>query len=129
MPAFAAGLVGAHRDDRDKPVRLVVELPNQPTPAGEFAPQILGVIAEFEGQRIRQKIQAGVRHARKNGKTLGRPKALRNQASNAVVKLHRQGTTIAYLSRTFGVSPPTIRKYLGSQSTDADFSTSIGGEN
>ena len=98
------------------------------TPIGEFALQIFGVIAEFERQRIRQRIQAGVRHARRSGKTLGRPKALTNEAANAVVKLHRQGTTIAQLSRTFGVSPPTIRKYLVSQSTDADFSTSIGVE-
>ena len=98
------------------------------TPVGEFALQIFGVIAEFERQRIRQRIQAGVRHARRSGKTLGRPKALTNEAANAIVKLHRQGTTIAQLSRTFGVSPPTIRKYLVSQSTDADFSTSIGVE-
>ena len=39
------------------------------TPIGEFALQIFGVIAEFERQRIRQRIQAGVRHARKSGKT------------------------------------------------------------
>ena len=101
---------------------------NTAAPAGELALQIHGVIAEFERQRIRQRIQAGVRHARKSGKTLDRPKALTNEAANAVVKLHRQGTTVAQLSRTFGVSPPTIRKYLVSQSTDADFSTSIGVE-
>ena len=101
---------------------------NTTAPAGELALQIHGAIAEFERQRIRQRIQAGVRHARKSGKTLDRPKALTNEAANAVVKLHRQGTTVAQLSSTFGVSPPTIRKYLGSQSTDADFSTSIGGE-
>ena len=82
------------------------------TPVGEFALQIFGVIAEFERQRILQRIQAGVRHARRSGKTLGRPRALTKEKADAIVKLHRHGTSIAQLSRTFGVSPPTIRKYL-----------------
>ena len=82
------------------------------TPVGEFALQIFGVIAEFERQRIRQRIQAGVRHARKRGKTLGRPRALTKGRADAIRKLHRQGTSIARLSRTFGVSSPTVRKYL-----------------
>ena len=82
------------------------------TPIGEVALQIFGVIAEFERQRIRQRIQAGVRHARKSGKTLGRPRALTKEKADAIIKLHRQGTSIAQLSRTFGVSSPTVRKYL-----------------
>ena len=85
------------------------------TPVGEFALQIFGVIAEFERQRIRQRIQAGVRHARKSGKTLGRPRALTKEKADATVKLREQGTSISQLSRTFGVSPPTIRKYLAEQ--------------
>ena len=82
------------------------------TPVGEFALQLFGVIAEFERQRIGQRVQAGVRHAKKSGKTLGYPRALPKEKADTILRLRRQGTTSAQLSRTFGVSLPTIRKYL-----------------
>ena len=87
------------------------------TPSGEFVLQIFGVIAEFERQRIRQRIHAGLDHAKRNGKSLGRPRALNTEKAAALAKLRRQGTSIAELGGTFGVSAPTIRKYLASQET------------
>ena len=63
-------------------------------------------------RRIRERIHAGLDHARRNGKSLGRPKALDDEKAAAVVRLRGQGTTIGELSRTFGISKPTVRKYL-----------------
>ena len=82
------------------------------TASGELVLQIFGVIAEFERRRIRERIHAGLDHARRNGKSLGRPKALNTEKAAAIARLRDQGTTIGELSRTFGISKPTVREYL-----------------
>lgn len=45
------------------------------TPAGKLQMHILGAIAEFERERIRERVLAGLQRARAQGKRLGRPKA------------------------------------------------------
>jgi hypothetical protein len=45
------------------------------TPAGKLQLHILGAIAEFERERIRERVLAGLQRARVQGKRLGRPKA------------------------------------------------------
>ena len=43
------------------------------TPAGKLQMHILGAIAEFERERIRERVLAGLQRARAQGKRLGRP--------------------------------------------------------
>src|SRR5262245_28203423 len=43
------------------------------TPAGKLQMHILGAIAEFERERIRERVLAGLQRARSQGKRLGRP--------------------------------------------------------
>lgn len=45
------------------------------TPAGKLQMHILGAIAEFERERIRERVLAGLQRAKAQGRTLGRPKA------------------------------------------------------
>src|SRR5258708_742358 len=45
------------------------------TPAGKLQMHILGAIAEFERERIRERVLAGLQRARTQGKRLGRPRA------------------------------------------------------
>src|ERR1700680_1343181 len=44
------------------------------TPAGKAMFQIMGVFAEFERARIQERVRAGLRRARDEGKQLGRPR-------------------------------------------------------
>ena len=90
------------------------------TASGELVLQIFGVIAQFERQRIRERIHAGLAHAKKNGKVLGRPRVIDDEKAAAIARLRWQGTSIAELGRTLGVTPPTIRKYLASQEACAE---------
>src|SRR3989454_2957421 len=46
------------------------------TPAGKLQMHILGAIAEFERERIRERVLAGLQRARTQGKRLGRPRAV-----------------------------------------------------
>ena len=43
------------------------------TPAGRLQLHVLGAIAEFERERIRERVRAGLVRARRQGKRLGRP--------------------------------------------------------
>src|SRR4029453_16179391 len=45
------------------------------TPAGKLQMHILGAIAEFERERIRERVLAGLHRARIQGQRLGRPRA------------------------------------------------------
>jgi putative DNA-invertase from lambdoid prophage Rac len=45
------------------------------TPAGKLQLHILAALAEFERERIRERVMAGLQRARMQGKRLGRPKA------------------------------------------------------
>src|ERR1700716_3556150 len=46
------------------------------TPAGKLQMHILGAIAEFEPERIRERVMAGLQRARAQGTRLGRPRAV-----------------------------------------------------
>ena len=43
------------------------------TPAGRAMAGLLAVFAEFEHEILRERVRAGLAHARQNGKRLGRP--------------------------------------------------------
>jgi hypothetical protein len=51
------------------------------TPPGRLQLHVLGAIAEFKRERIRERVLAGLQRARTQGKRLGRPRA--------VVPIHR----------------------------------------
>ena len=48
-------------------------------PAGRFLLHILRAAAEFERSLIRERVTAGIRAAKKDGKTLGRPRLVFNR--------------------------------------------------
>ena len=62
----AAGFRGVHQQGLDTS-----------TPAGKAMFQMLGVFAEFERAMIVERVQAGLRRARAQGKRLGRPRVAR----------------------------------------------------
>jgi DNA invertase Pin-like site-specific DNA recombinase len=45
------------------------------TPAGKLQLHILAALAEFERERIRERVRAGLARVRASGRRLGRPKA------------------------------------------------------
>ena len=57
------------------------------TPAGRAMAGLLAVFAEFEREIMRERVRAGLAHARQNGKRLGRPQtaALRRAGSGSYI--------------------------------------------
>jgi len=75
------------------------------TPAGKLQMHILGAIAEFERERIRERVLAGLARARSQGKRLGRP---RRAPAGLVVP----GGSVRAAARVWGVSRSTAARWI-----------------
>jgi len=82
------------------------------TPAGRAMAGLLAVFAEFEREILRERVRAGVAHARQNGKKLGRPITAGIQADQ-VRKLHRAGVSKAEIARRLQIGRTSVRRILG----------------
>ncbi|HME68646.1 MAG TPA: recombinase family protein [Myxococcota bacterium] len=83
------------------------------TPAGRLLFHVLGSIAEFERDLIRERTAAGMRAAKRRGAKIGRPRAAVDRV--ALVQGIREGTSVSALARRLGVSRPTIRKLVSTE--------------
>jgi DNA invertase Pin-like site-specific DNA recombinase len=81
------------------------------TPAGRAMAALLAVFAEFEREILRERVRAGLAHARQNGKTLGRPITAGLQAGQ-VRKLYRTGVSQAEIARLLQIGRTSVRRIL-----------------
>ncbi len=79
------------------------------TPVGKMVFTILGAVAEMERALIRERVQAGVERARRQGKQLGRPQTI---CSETVVKMYTEGATIYHIAKQLGCSRSSVRRVL-----------------
>ena len=75
------------------------------TPAGKLQLHILAALAEFERERIRERVLAGLQRARAQGKKLGRPRL-------TVAPLSMRGLTVREAARTWGISKSTAARWI-----------------
>lgn len=75
------------------------------TPAGKLQMHILGAIAEFERDRIRERVLAGLARARRQGKRLGRPR-------KAPVAIDVPGDNVRAAAAVWGVSKSTAARWI-----------------
>lgn len=78
------------------------------TPSGRLLFNVLGAIAEFERDLVRERTCAGLRAARKRGKRLGRPVAQVDRLE--LLRALREGVSTSELARRLGVARSTARK-------------------
>jgi DNA invertase Pin-like site-specific DNA recombinase len=77
------------------------------TPAGKLQMHILGAIAEFERERIRERVLAGLQRARAQGRKLGRP-----TSRVPVERLQRvAGLSLDVAAERLGVSRSTVKRW------------------
>jgi DNA invertase Pin-like site-specific DNA recombinase len=81
------------------------------TPAGRAMAGLLAVFAEFEREIMRERVRAGLDHARQQGKQLGRPPSVVHKAAQAH-KLHRQGISKSEIARRLQISRTSVRRLL-----------------
>ena len=79
------------------------------TPAGKLMFQVTGAFAEFERSMIRQRVNAGLKRAIEQGKTLGRPRI--DDKTEAAIRKHlRAGTGIRKTAHLADVGVGTVQR-------------------
>src|SRR5580692_557097 len=81
------------------------------TPAGRAMAGLLSVFAEFEREVLRERVRAGLAHARLNGKRLGRPPSVVHKAIETR-KLYRQGISKSEIARKLEIGRTSVRRLL-----------------
>jgi DNA invertase Pin-like site-specific DNA recombinase len=81
------------------------------TPAGRAMAGLLAVFAEFEREILRERVRAGLDHARQQGKQLGRPPSVAHNAAE-VRKLDRQGISKSEIARKLQIGRTSVRRLL-----------------
>ena len=81
------------------------------TPQGRLLFGMLGVIAEFERDLIIERTRAGMDHARRAGKHVGRPRRGDLDPSQARLAVEREGS-VAAAARALGVPRTTLRAVM-----------------
>jgi len=80
------------------------------TPIGQAMFTVIGAMAQLERDIIRERVKAGLEHARARGIRLGRP--ITRVDGEDLRTLHRQGLSLPDLARRFQCSRSTIRRRL-----------------
>ena len=82
------------------------------TPAGKAMFQMMGVFAEFERSMIQERVRAGLRRAKAEGKQLGRPRIAPELETQILAALNAPSRTdgIRKIAKRFGVDPSTVQR-------------------
>jgi DNA invertase Pin-like site-specific DNA recombinase len=91
----------------------VTELIDLTTPAGEALAGMLSVFAKFERDLLRERVKAGIAHARSKGQRHGRPATARKYKSK-VKALFENGLNKSEIARRFSISRTSVRRLLES---------------
>src|SRR6266849_2044254 len=81
------------------------------TPTGRAMAGLLAVFAEFEREILRERVRAGLAHARQQGKRLGRPPSASHQAAQ-VRTLFRDGLSKSEVARRLNIGRTSVRRIL-----------------
>jgi putative DNA-invertase from lambdoid prophage Rac len=80
------------------------------SPAGKMTMQVIAAVAEFERDLLIERTQAGLKRAKAEGKTFGRPMALKPDQQAEVVKSLEAGVPVAQIARDMDTSRQTIMR-------------------
>jgi DNA invertase Pin-like site-specific DNA recombinase len=80
------------------------------TPAGRLLFHVLGSIAEFERDLIRERVGAGIAGAKRRGVRLGRPSALTAEAAQRVARLYGCGQSARAIAKLLGVGKDVVAR-------------------
>ena len=81
------------------------------TSAGKLLFQMLGVFAEFERSMIVERVKAGLKRAKAEGKVLGRPR-VSSMVEAKVRALRKAGKGMRAIARELGIGNCTVQRIL-----------------
>ncbi|WP_263407405.1 recombinase family protein [Ralstonia solanacearum] len=78
--------------------------------AGRMTMQVLAAVAEFERDLLIERTNAGIKRAKADGKTFGRPSALSPEEQQQVHQKLAEGVPVAQLARDYKTTRQTIMR-------------------
>lgn len=88
------------------------------SPSGRLTYSVLGAVAEFEREMLRERVKAGLQQAKRTGKKLGRPALRRFDKYEAeeMRELRNKGASVRNLAIRYGTTQYIVAKLVGSSS-------------
>jgi putative DNA-invertase from lambdoid prophage Rac len=86
------------------------------TATGRAMASLLAVFSQFEREILRERVKAGIAHARKNGKAHGRPKSAAFNIQE-VEELFKNGFSKSEIAKKVGISRTSVRRFLQNSTT------------
>ncbi|RYG99146.1 MAG: recombinase family protein [Alphaproteobacteria bacterium] len=80
------------------------------SPAGKMTMGVIAAVSEFERDLLVERTQAGLRRAKEEGKSLGRPSALTEKQLIEVGERRSAGASLGDLAKQYGVSRAAIQR-------------------
>lgn len=80
------------------------------TPSGRLMMHIIGAMAEFERELIRERVSAGIQAARRRGARIGRPRTYVNP--DKIREMRNEGTPWRAIAKRLGVGTGTVCRAL-----------------
>lgn len=84
------------------------------TPAGKLMFHVLGAVAEFERDLIRDRVIAGIKRAKAQGRRLGRPRRYRVDVAR-VKEMIGQGLSLRAVARSLEVHPSAVSRAMAAR--------------
>ena len=98
------------------------------TPAGKLMFHVIGAMAEFERELIRERVKAGLAHARSKGQKLGRPRVRRDRDRDAKVirQMRADGESYGEIGEALGRTKSDIYRVCTTLGCEPDRSSTSG---
>jgi DNA invertase Pin-like site-specific DNA recombinase len=79
---------------------------------GQFFLTVLGSLAQFEREIMRERIKQGIDRAKSQGRKMGRPTKMNDSLRNAVKLLYTKGASVRTIAGTCSVGIGTVYKVI-----------------
>ncbi len=98
----------------DLKIQIVFQRENIDTTSamGQFFLTVLGSLAQFEREIMRERIKQGIDRAKSQGRKMGRPTKMNDALRNAVQLLYSKGASIRTIAKTCSVGIGTTYKII-----------------
>ena len=88
--------------------------------AGRYMFHTMGLLAEFERNRIRERTMEGLASARARGRIGGRPPRLTMEQRKLVLRLRQEGKSLRKIANLMSVSVGTVHRCVRADEADSD---------
>ena len=80
------------------------------SPAGKMTMGVIAAVAEFERDLLIERTQSGLKRAKAEGRSLGRPQSLSSEAQQAIMAERAAGCSLGALAAKYRVSRAAIQR-------------------